>query len=88
MYFSQGRASNRMAWLLNCIIQCVSAAEYRELQNEYRITLRFWSETRALYPPDSWEVGEVCRCLEKMERSLGYTEPPVFKRPPVRAMGF
>jgi hypothetical protein len=66
----------------------MSAAEYSELQNEYRITVRFWSETRALYSPDSWEVEEVGRCLEKLERCLGYTEPPLFKEPPVRVMGF
>jgi len=51
----QARSAPRIgAWLMNCIIECVSVVEYRELQKEYRITVRFWSETRALYPPDSW----------------------------------
>jgi hypothetical protein len=62
------------------------AVEYSELLKEYQVTLRFWSETRALYPPDSWEVSEVCACLEQLEDALGRMDAPIFKRPPVRAM--
>ena len=66
----------------------MSAVEYRELQDEYRIALRFWSDTRALYPENSLEVIEMEERLEELEYLLGHTEPPVFKYTPVRAMGF
>lgn len=48
-----------------------ASAEHTALLNEYRIALRLWTETRALYQQDSApEVLEANRLVEELERKL------------------
>jgi hypothetical protein len=37
--------------------------------------LRMWSDTRALYPPGSWEVREADERLNQLEANLGPRSP-------------
>jgi len=50
--------------------------------DEYRMALGLWSETRALYPPDTAEVQQVIKHLEELERTLTLTDEPTFVRKP------
>jgi len=48
-----------------------TSAEHTALLNEYRIALRLWSETRALYGQDAVpEVAEASRAVEELECRL------------------
>ncbi|MFN0106005.1 MAG: hypothetical protein ACKV2U_28445 [Bryobacteraceae bacterium] len=48
-----------------------TSAEHAALLNEYRIALRLWTETRALYGQDSApEVIETNRMVEELEHKL------------------
>lgn len=48
-----------------------TSAEHTALLNEYRIALRLWAETRALYQGDSTpEVMEANRLVESLEHKL------------------
>lgn len=48
-----------------------TSAEHTALLNEYRIALRLWAETRALYQHDSApEVIEANRMVEDLESRL------------------
>ena len=48
-----------------------TSAEHTALLNEYRIALRLWTETRALYQLDSApEVIEANRMVEELEHKL------------------
>ncbi len=43
------------------------SAQRRAILDEYRIALRLWSETKALYPTDSDEVARVTKHLMELE---------------------
>jgi hypothetical protein len=62
----------------------MKGSEYFKMQEEYRVILRLWSDTRALYPENSLEVIEIEEKLSEVEYLLGHTEPACFKEPPVR----
>jgi hypothetical protein len=62
----------------------MKGSEYFKMQEEYRVILRLWSDTRALYPENSLEVIEIEEKLSEVEYLLGHTEPARFKEPPVR----
>lgn len=48
-----------------------TSAEHAALLNEYRIALRLWTETRALYQHNTApEVVEANRVVEDLERRL------------------
>ncbi len=48
-----------------------TSAEHAALLNEYRIALRLWSESRALYQQDTApEVMEASRMVEALEHKL------------------
>ena len=48
-----------------------TSAEHAALLNEYRIALRLWTETRALYQQDAApEVMEASRMVEALEHKL------------------
>jgi hypothetical protein len=48
-----------------------TSAEHAALLNEYRIALRLWTETRALYQQDSApEVVEANLLVDSLERKL------------------
>jgi len=48
-----------------------TSAEHTALLNEYRVALRLWAETRALYHGDSTpEVMEANRLVESLEHKL------------------
>ena len=48
-----------------------TSAEHAALLNEYRIALRLWSESRALYQQDAApEVMEASRMVEALEHKL------------------
>ena len=48
-----------------------TSAEHAALLNEYRIALRLWTETRALYQQDAApEVMEANRMVESLEHKL------------------
>lgn len=48
-----------------------TSAEHTALLNEYRIALRLWTETRALYQNGTApEVLEANRTVEELERKL------------------
>jgi hypothetical protein len=48
-----------------------TSAEHAALLNEYRIALRLWTETRALYQHGTApEVVEANRVVEELERKL------------------
>ena len=48
------------------------------LLDEYLMALGLWSETRALYAPDTAEVQQVIKHLEELERTLTLTDEPTF----------
>jgi hypothetical protein len=76
---------SRNVWFLDCINLSMTDARHSKLVDDYRDALRFWSETRALYPPESWEVSEITERLKELERHLSYRGPGLFKMPPARA---
>ena len=43
---------------------------YTEFEAEYRVALRLWSETKALYPMHSREVLQATLTLELIENKL------------------
>jgi len=53
----------------------MKATEYLNLQEDYRIVLRLWSDTRALYPENSLEVIEMEKQLSAIEYLLEDSEP-------------
>jgi hypothetical protein len=53
----------------------MKATEYLNLQDDYRIVLRLWSDTRALYPENSLEVIEMEKQLSAIEYLLEDSEP-------------
>jgi hypothetical protein len=57
----------------------VNGGEYFKIQEDYRVVLRLWSDTRALYPEDSLEVSEIEEKLSELEYSLGRMEPALIK---------
>jgi hypothetical protein len=55
------------------------SAKHMTLLDEYRMALSLWSETRALYTPDAFEVAEANRHLEELERELSQCAPAAAK---------
>jgi len=55
----------------------MKATEYVNLQDDYRIVLLLWSDTRALYPENSLEVIEMEKQLSAIEYLLEDSEPPL-----------
>ncbi len=49
------------------------------LREEYRIALRLWSETKALYPSDSAEVQSATDLLNALEADLATPEAITFQ---------
>ena len=47
-----------------------TSAQRQKLLDEYRIALRMWSETKALYEIDSAEVSEATNQLDQMLQDL------------------
>ncbi len=58
------------------------SAEHTALLNEYRIALRLWTETRALYTHETApEVVEASRLVEGLEHKLRDQHPgPALRR--------
>ena len=61
------------------------SAKHLALLEEYRMALSLWSETRAIYSPETDEVRQATTHLEELERDLGLCDEPnsLIKQPPV-----
>ena len=61
------------------------SAKHLALLDEYRMALSLWSETRAIYSPETDEVRQATTHLEELERNLGLCDEPtsLVKQPPV-----
>ena len=61
--------------------------EHMALLDEYRMALNLWSETRALYLPETAEVQQATKHLEDLEHELVLCDVPTFppKKPPAQA---
>jgi len=51
-------------------------AKHVALLDEYRMALRLWSETRALYSADAVEVRQATKHLEALEEDLTLCDVP------------
>jgi hypothetical protein len=60
------------------------SSKHMALLDEYRIALRLWSETRALYLPEAGEIVQATKHLEDLEYELvlGDMAAVTSKRPP------
>ena len=47
-----------------------ASAQRQALLDEYRVALRLWSETKALYSEDSAEFAQAAGSLTKLEHDL------------------
>jgi hypothetical protein len=52
--------------------------KHMALLDEYRMALSLWSETRALYLPDTVEVQQATKHLESLEEDLALCGLPTF----------
>ena len=52
------------------------SSKHMALLDEYRIALRLWSETRALYLPEAVEIVQATKHLEDLEYELVLGDMP------------
>jgi hypothetical protein len=50
---------------------------YQELLTEYRFALGIWTETKALYAPDSPELLQAAMNLEYLENAIASYRMPI-----------
>jgi len=53
------------------------SSKHMALLDEYRMALSLWSETRALYLPDSVEALQATRHIEELEREISLCDVPL-----------
>ena len=58
-----------------------ASAERQALLDEYRIALRMWSETKALYPLESAEYAEATSNLDQLEQDLVLSQLHYLQQP-------
>ena len=56
------------------------STKHMALLDEYRMALSLWSETRALYAGEAYEVVEATRHLEELEHELSLCAPIAAKQ--------
>jgi hypothetical protein len=53
------------------------SSKHMALLDEYRVALSLWSETRALYLPDTVEIIQATKHLEDLEHEISLCDVPL-----------